>query len=59
MKAEVDALALNNTWEIVDIPKGKVPMDVYGCTRSSTDQIEMLKDLKLDLLPKDTASRKA
>lgn len=28
MKAGVDALVLHNTWELVDIPKGKVPI---GC----------------------------
>ncbi|XP_059284954.1 uncharacterized mitochondrial protein AtMg00820-like [Lycium ferocissimum] len=28
MQAEVDALQQNNTWQIVDLPKGKVPI---GC----------------------------
>ncbi|OIT08604.1 hypothetical protein A4A49_62927, partial [Nicotiana attenuata] len=28
MQAEIDALVSNNTWEVVPIPKGKVPI---GC----------------------------
>lgn len=46
MKAEVDALVLNNTWEIVDIPKGKVPIGrrwVYKIKYRSTGEVERFK----------------
>ncbi|XP_075097853.1 putative mitochondrial protein AtMg00820 [Nicotiana tabacum] len=46
MKAEVDALVLNNTWEVVDIPKRKVPIGcrwVYKIKYKSNGEVERFK----------------
>ncbi|XP_058763806.1 uncharacterized mitochondrial protein AtMg00810-like [Vicia villosa] len=43
MQAELQALTSNNTWSIVDLPPGKIHLDVDGCTRLSIRLMAVLK----------------
>ena len=46
MDEEMRALLQNNTWEIVDLPKEKNLLDVYGCIPLNVRQMVVLTSIK-------------
>ncbi|XP_042944735.1 uncharacterized mitochondrial protein AtMg00810-like [Carya illinoinensis] len=46
MQAEIKALEMNDTWTVVDLPQGKEAIGENWCTKSSTMQMEVLRDIR-------------
>ena len=54
MNEEMITLKKNQTWEIVDLPKGKKPWIANGSSPCNTNLMDHWKDTKQDLLSKGT-----
>ena len=55
MNEEMKFLQKNATWEVVDLPAGKILLDVDGFSQLNIKLMVTLRDLKLGLWLRDTA----
>ena len=51
---EMKALEKNKTWEVVDLPRGKIIEGCNGCLQLNIGWMDRLKGIKLGWLPKDS-----
>ena len=58
MQKEYDALIKNGTWKLVDPPFGTKPITASGYSRTSTDQMAHLTNIRQGLWQKDLQRKK-
>jgi hypothetical protein len=59
MKEEMESMAKNQVWDLVDLPKGAKAIGCKWVYKTKRDVLVMLNDIRLDLWPRVSLKRKA